>query len=97
MVTGVLVCVPSLTTTEIAAPGSLALLAFSHQIPSDSAMPLVWTLSTLAQAAFAIAAALYRRKATGEGQFLDVAMMDTAATMLAGSATPLPAMSNAVP
>ena len=39
-----------------AAPGSLALLAFSHQIPSDSAMPLVWTLSTLAQAAFAIAA-----------------------------------------
>ena len=38
-----------------AAPGSLALLALSHQIPSANAMPVVWALSTLAQAGFAIA------------------------------------------
>lgn len=38
-----------------AAPGSLALLALGHQLPGDSLMPLVWTLSTLAQAGFAIA------------------------------------------
>ena len=38
-----------------AAPGSLALLALGHQFPGDSMMPLVWTLSTLAQAGFAIA------------------------------------------
>ena len=39
-----------------AAPGSLAVLALSHQIPGGSTMPLVWTVSTLAQAGFAIAA-----------------------------------------
>ncbi len=39
-----------------AAPGSLALLALGHQWPGDSLMPVVWTLSTLAQAGFAIAA-----------------------------------------
>ncbi len=39
-----------------AAPGSLALLALGHQLPGDSMMPVVWTLSTLAQAGFAIAA-----------------------------------------
>jgi len=35
-------------------------------------------MATALNAAFAITAALYRRLATGEGQYLDVAMMDTA-------------------
>ena len=39
-----------------AAPGGLALLAIGHQIPGEGFMPVVWTLSTLAQAGFAIAA-----------------------------------------
>lgn len=39
-----------------AAPGSLALLAIAHQLPGDSMMPVIWTVSTLAQAGFAIAA-----------------------------------------
>lgn len=40
-------------------------------------------LSTGITAAFAVAGALYRRQMTGEGQHLDVAMMDTSLTMLA--------------
>lgn len=39
-------------------------------------------MSTGITAAFAIASALYRRQATGEGQYLDVAMNDTALTMI---------------
>lgn len=35
-------------------------------------------MSTSLNTAFAIAAALYRRQATGKGQYIDVAMMDTA-------------------
>lgn len=35
-------------------------------------------MTTALNAAFAIAAALYRRQATGEGQFIDVAMLDAA-------------------
>ena len=33
-------------------------------------------------AAYAIASALFRRQVTGEGQFLDVAMLDSALTQL---------------
>ncbi len=40
-------------------------------------------MSSALNAAFAISAALYRRLATGEGQHLDVAMMDTAVVMQA--------------
>ncbi len=40
-------------------------------------------MSTGITAAFAISTALYRRAQTGEGQFLDVAMMDTALTVQA--------------
>ncbi|MEZ5561245.1 MAG: CoA transferase [Pseudomonadales bacterium] len=40
-------------------------------------------MSTALNTAFAISAALYRRLATGEGQYLDVAMMDTAVVMQA--------------
>ncbi|MCH9675107.1 MAG: CoA transferase [Gammaproteobacteria bacterium] len=40
-------------------------------------------MSTALNAAFAISAALYRRAATGDGQYLDVAMMDTAIVMQA--------------
>lgn len=39
-------------------------------------------LSTGLTAAYAVMSALYRRKVTGEGQFIDVAMFDTALTML---------------
>lgn len=39
-------------------------------------------ISTGITAAFAIASALYRRAETGEGQYLDVAMQDTAITLL---------------
>lgn len=45
-------------------------------------------MSTALNAAFAISAALFRRHTTGEGQRIDVAMMDTAMMMLA------PQMSN---
>lgn len=40
-------------------------------------------MATALNTAFALAAALYRRLATGEGQFLDVAMMDTAMVLQA--------------
>ncbi len=35
-------------------------------------------MRTALNTAFAIAAALYRKRVTGEGQFIDVAMLDTA-------------------
>lgn len=38
-------------------------------------------MATALNSAFAISAALYRKKVTGEGQYLDVAMMDTAIVM----------------
>ncbi len=44
---------------------------------------MVVDVATGLMAAFAISAALYRRKATGEGQFVDVAMMDTALNLMA--------------
>jgi len=44
---------------------------------------MVVDVSTGLMAAFAISAALYRRKATGAGQFIDVAMMDTAINLMA--------------
>jgi crotonobetainyl-CoA:carnitine CoA-transferase CaiB-like acyl-CoA transferase len=40
-------------------------------------------LSTAVTAAFAISGALYRRAVTGEGQHLDVSMLDTSLTLLA--------------
>jgi crotonobetainyl-CoA:carnitine CoA-transferase CaiB-like acyl-CoA transferase len=40
-------------------------------------------MGTALNSAFAIAAALYRRSVTGEGQYLDVAMMDTAMVLQA--------------
>ncbi|MGI9520998.1 MAG: CaiB/BaiF CoA transferase family protein [Hyphomicrobiaceae bacterium] len=40
-------------------------------------------ISTGLTAAFAIASALYRRQVTGEGQFIDVAMLDTAISLQA--------------
>ncbi|MDP6707425.1 MAG: CoA transferase [Alphaproteobacteria bacterium] len=43
---------------------------------------MVVDMSTALHAAFAIASALYRRQVTGEGQYLDVAMNDTAIQMM---------------
>jgi crotonobetainyl-CoA:carnitine CoA-transferase CaiB-like acyl-CoA transferase len=40
-------------------------------------------MATALNAAFAIAAALYRRRVTGQGQYVDVAMMDTAVVVQA--------------
>ncbi|MCH9674970.1 MAG: CoA transferase [Gammaproteobacteria bacterium] len=45
--------------------------------------PAVIDLSTGLTAAYAIAGALLRRERTGQGQFLDVSMFDTALTMMA--------------
>ena len=44
-------------------------------------------MSTALNAAFAISAALYRKLATGEGQRVDVAMLDTALTLMAPQMT----------
>lgn len=44
---------------------------------------MVVDVSTGLMAAFAISAALYRRNVTGDGQFIDVAMMDTALNVMA--------------
>ncbi len=43
---------------------------------------MVVDMSTAVSTAFAIASALFRRQVTGEGQYLDVAMTDTAISMM---------------
>ncbi len=60
-----------------AASGMMAITGYSDGAPTRTGyMPV--DMATALQAAFAIAAALFRRRITGEGQRLDVAMMDTA-------------------
>ncbi len=49
--------------------------------------PPVLDYGTGAQAAFAIAAALYQRTATGEGQYIDVAMLDAALMLMSSHIT----------
>ena len=52
--------------------------------PLRTGYPLV-DMATGLTAAIAICGALYRRKVTGKGQFLDVAMLDSAMSLLAAS------------
>ena len=40
-------------------------------------------MTTATQACFAISASLYRRERTGEGDYLDLSMLDTAAGIMA--------------
>lgn len=64
-----------------AASGMMAVTGHPETGPTRAGFTVV-DLSTGLTAAFSIAAALLRRKTTGEGQHLDVAMFDTAVTML---------------
>ncbi len=65
-----------------AASGMMAITGHPQTGPVRTGyMPV--DLHTAMNAAFAIAAALYRRLATGEGQFIDVAMMDCAMVLQA--------------
>jgi len=64
-----------------AASGMMAVTGHPETGPTRAGFTVV-DLSTGLTAAFAIAAALLRRKTTGEGQHLDVSMFDTSLTML---------------
>ena len=65
-----------------AASGMMAITGHPETGPTRTGyMPV--DMATALNAAFAIAAALYRRRITGDGQRLDVAMMDTAMVMQA--------------
>jgi crotonobetainyl-CoA:carnitine CoA-transferase CaiB-like acyl-CoA transferase len=64
-----------------AASGMMSMTGFAQNGPTKIGFTVV-DMSTGLTAAFAISSALYRRQATGEGQFLDVSMLDCALTML---------------
>lgn len=59
-----------------AASGAMSYNGFPETGPIKSQYPVA-DISTGMTAAFAIAAALFRRARTGEGQYLDVSMLDT--------------------
>ena len=60
--------------------GMMSLNGHSETGPTRTGyMPV--DMATALNSAFAISAALYRKKTTGQGQYLDVAMMDTAIVM----------------
>jgi crotonobetainyl-CoA:carnitine CoA-transferase CaiB-like acyl-CoA transferase len=65
-----------------AVSGMLALTGHPESGPTRSGFNVV-DMSTGITAAFAISSALFRRAQTGEGQHVDVAMLDTALTMTA--------------
>ena len=64
-----------------AASGMMAANGHEETGPTRTVSPIV-DVTTGMTAAFAIAAALHRRQATGEGQRLDVAMLDSAVSLL---------------
>ncbi len=64
-----------------AAAGMISLNGFPETGPTRVGFTVV-DMTTGITAAFAIASALFRRQVTGEGQFLDVAMLDSALTQL---------------
>jgi crotonobetainyl-CoA:carnitine CoA-transferase CaiB-like acyl-CoA transferase len=65
-----------------AASGMMAITGHPETGPVRTGyMPV--DMATALNTAFAIAAALYRKSVTGQGQYLDVAMMDTAVVMQA--------------
>jgi crotonobetainyl-CoA:carnitine CoA-transferase CaiB-like acyl-CoA transferase len=65
-----------------AAAGMMSITGHKASGPARVGFQVV-DMSTGLNAAFAIAAALYQRRLTGEGQYIDVAMFDTALTMMA--------------
>ena len=64
-----------------AASGMMAANGHEETGPTRTVSPII-DVTTGMMAAFAIASALHRRQATGEGQFLDVAMLDSAVSLL---------------
>ncbi len=69
-----------------AASGMMAVTGHPDSGPTRTGyMPV--DMSTALNAAFAISSALFRRARTGEGQYLDVAMMDTAMVLQAAQVT----------
>ncbi|MCB1745073.1 MAG: CoA transferase, partial [Gammaproteobacteria bacterium] len=64
-----------------AASGLMASNGHASTGPTRTVSPVI-DISTGMMAAFAIAAALHRRAVSGEGQFIDVAMLDSAVTLL---------------
>ena len=69
-----------------AASGMMAITGHPETGPTRTGyMPV--DMATALNAAFAISAALYRRNVTGAGQFIDVAMMDTAMVVQAPQVT----------
>ena len=69
-----------------AASGMMAVSGFPESGPVRAGYFAV-DMATAMQAAFALSAALYRKRLTGEGQHIDVAMMDTSMLMLAPQMT----------
>ena len=66
------------------ASGMMQMVGTEQSGPLRTGYPLV-DMATGLTAAIAISGALYRRKETGEGQFLDVAMLDSAMSLLAAN------------
>jgi crotonobetainyl-CoA:carnitine CoA-transferase CaiB-like acyl-CoA transferase len=66
------------------ASGMMQMVGTAHSGPLRTGYPLV-DMTTGLNAAIAICGALYRRQVTGEGQFLDVAMLDSAMSLLSTS------------
>ena len=64
-----------------AASGMMAANGHAETGPTRTYSPIV-DVSTGLMGAFAISSALHRRAVTGEGQYLDVAMLDSAVTLL---------------
>lgn len=64
-----------------AASGMISTTGFPDNGPTRVGFTVV-DMTTGLTAAFAISAALFRRQVTGEGQFLDVSMLDSAMTQL---------------
>jgi len=63
--------------------GFMSVTGFADR-PPVKAGPIVIDLATAMQAAFAICAALFARERTGEGEYLDVSMYDTAINLIGG-------------
>src|SRR5205085_9009607 len=61
--------------------GMMSVTGTDEASPLRSGFPVADTLAGMT-AAFAIASALFRRNATGEGGFVDVSMLDTALTAM---------------
>ena len=64
-----------------ASSGMMAANGHEETGPTRTVSPII-DVTTGMMAAFAIASALHRRRATGAGQFLDVAMLDSAVSLL---------------